>query len=93
MKPVQKPEAMPKKEYYRKSVLCSGCAFHRPEGKRPDAVIDKDAIWPEACGLYGYSFFQELEPAPECEGFRTPAQHAADIARKEQERKIRKRRT
>lgn len=83
---------MPKKEYYRKCLLCPGCAFYRPEGKRPDAVIDKDAIWKEACGLYGYSFFQDLEPAADCEGFKTPAQHAADLARKEQERKMRKRR-
>lgn len=83
---------MPKKEYYRKCLLCPGCAFHRPEGKRPGS-IDPDTIWKEACGLYGYSFFQDLEPAADCEGFKTPAQHAADLARKEQEKKMRKRRT
>lgn len=81
---------MPKKEFYRKSLLCPGCAFHRPEGKRPESIIDPDTIWKEACGLYACSFFQDLEPAPDCEGFKTPAQHAADLARKEMEKKRRR---
>ena len=52
-----------KKECYRKSPECGGCTFHRPEGKRPEAQIDPDAIWKEACSDTGYSFDPELGPA------------------------------
>ena len=55
-----------KKECYRKSPDCAGCVFHRPEGKRQGAVIDPDAVWKEACGCTGYSFYPELEPDEIC---------------------------
>jgi hypothetical protein len=55
-----------KKECYRKSPECGGYIFHRPEGKRPEAQIDPDAIWKEACGDTGYSFVPELGPEEIC---------------------------
>ena len=55
-----------KKECYRKSPGCAGCVFHRPEGKREGTVIDPDAVWKEACGYTGYSFYPELEPDEIC---------------------------
>ena len=55
------------KEYYRKCVKCPGCAHYRDE-------TWKGERW-EACRLYGYRLWPDLEPAEDCEGHETPGQY------------------
>lgn len=68
--------ALDKQYYDHRCVKCPLCAHHRPEGKRPESISPNE-IWPEACGLYGYSFHPDRYPedADDCEGFETPTHY------------------
>lgn len=67
------------KRYDQRCVKCPECAYFRPEGPRKDS-LDPDAVWPDACGCYGYTLHNDLPPAEDCDGFLTPAQAAKKAA-------------
>ncbi len=81
------------KQYYdHRCKKCPLCAHYRPEGPRPDSRVDPKEIWPEACGLYGYSFSlgRYEEDADDCQGFETPQQYKLRLAMQEAKKKSRK---
>lgn len=75
-----------KKLYYdHKTVLCDGCAHFVPAGPRDKTSA---GIWPDGCSRYGYSLTGPYpEPADECSGFQTPEQYAAELERREREKR------
>ncbi len=78
-----------KRQYYdHRAICCEECAHYIPAGAR-EITGDRRK---EGCGRFGYSLTGNYpEPADDCDGFRTPAQYAAELERKKQEKKTRKR--
>ena len=76
--------------YDQRCKKCPQCAFYRPEGPRKESTVDPDAIWPDACGRYGYSFHDNKPPSEDCDGFMTDLQLAEAAAQRKNLKKGRK---
>lgn len=75
--------------YDQRCVLCPGCAFFRPEGTRPES-FDPNVVWPDGCGLYGYTLHDYPEPARDCDGFKTPEQYRRELEQEKLQNKRKK---